>query len=130
MRNAIQPLADSADVDLTLSSGRRSGNCAAGASLHNCGNAVDISAINGIDVGQGTVANPAARDLVTRVQGIAMGMPQVQENFGPLGLFRSFQQGQAQELRGGVFGGVSFFPSAGNYDVWRGHQNHVHIGIW
>lgn len=99
MREAAQQLADSADVDLLLSSGRRAqGNDCSG-SRHNCGKAIDISAINGVDIGQGSVVNPAAAHLIEHVQGVARGMSAVRENYGPAGLFRSNAPGQAQVQR-------------------------------
>jgi hypothetical protein len=131
MRSTIQSIADKADVDLTLSSGRRRASCPN--SLHCYGKAVDISEINGVEVGRGRTANPDALGLVVRVQGVALGMTQVRENLGPLGLFNAPRGGAAQTLRGGVFGEhdeISFFLGKRGPGLWQTHQNHIHLGIW
>jgi hypothetical protein len=133
MQALAQRIAKTADVDLTLSSGRRGSGNSCAASLHNCGNAVDIKAINGVDVGQGTVANPAALSLVTRVQGVSLGMPDVRENYGPLGLWNTATPGSAPQLMGVVQGNTSYFAPGRRPGAWEGvwndHQDHVHIGI-
>ena len=49
-REVAQAIADAADVDLVLSSGRRQGSCTK--SLHNCGKAFDIAIIDGVDIGK------------------------------------------------------------------------------
>ncbi len=58
-RDLAQMLADSADVDLILSSGRREGSC--DDSLHNCGKAFDISAINGTERTSARVGSTSPR---------------------------------------------------------------------
>ena len=93
------------------------------------GEAVDIKAINGVDIGQGRTANPAAAELVRTVQGIAMGMAQVRESSGPLGLWKTAAPGEQATLRGGVFGSVTYFADVGASSLWPTHQNHVHIGF-
>ena len=128
---AIQQLADLADVDLVLSSGRRAKGSDCSKSRHNCGKAVDIKSINGVDVGQGHRANPAAAELVERVQGIAFGMSETRENFGPLGIWKRNAPGGAWQLRGGIFegGSVPWFADPAAFGLWQDHQNHVHISI-
>jgi hypothetical protein len=112
---AAQVLADKANVDLTLSSGFREFNSCS-ATLHACGTAVDMSAINGHDVGQGTTPNQAAMPFVQRVQETARGMGDVQENLGPAGLFRSGSPGQPQ-------------TQFTNGRLQAAHNNHVHEGF-
>ncbi len=111
-----QQIADKADVDLTLSDGLRPGNdCAS--SLHQCGLAVDISKINGVDVGTGQTANRDALPLVQRVQEAARSNSGVRENFGPAGLWKAPAGGGAQS------------PFS-NDALEKKHKNHVHIGIF
>jgi hypothetical protein len=112
---AAQTLADRANVDLTLSSGfRQFSSCTA--TLHACGTAIDIKAINGHDVGKGTTPSEAAMPFVEHVQATARQMGNVQENFGPAGLFRSNGPGQPQAA----------FTNGG---LQAAHNNHVHIGF-
>ena len=130
MTKAAQAIADKADVDLLLSSGRRAEGDDCTESLHDCGKAVDIKGINGTDVGSPGQANPDAMDLVRRVQGVAMGMSEVRENMGPMGLWKAPASGRAQALIGIVIGQVSFFTTDRARTLWNPHQNHIHIGIW
>jgi len=114
----VQGIADRANVDLTLSSGRRQGSCAA--SLHNCGTAVDISAINGHDIGQMIngvgVTNPSAMPFVNQVQSVMKTMPDIRENYGPAGLFES------KSASGGAQ--VQIYDDA----LQNAHNDHVHAG--
>lgn len=120
-RDLAQRLADSADVDLLLSSGRREGSC--DDSLHNCGMAFDISKINGVDIGQGWVYNPEAHALVQQVQNTAQRFSEVRENFGPSGLYRSPSSGQPQAWL------WPLWPDRRRDRLFWPHQNHIHIGM-
>jgi RHS repeat-associated protein len=109
----IQAIADLADVDLVLSSGRRGSNPT---SNHFRGLAVDIKTINGVDIGQGKYSNPAAMALVERVQGAAINVPGTRENFGPWRLYKSLKPGM-------------FAPFGYGTALESQHQNHVHVSI-
>ncbi len=117
-----QKLADEAGVDLQLSSGYRPGDTG----NHGRRLAVDISAINGVDIGQGTTANPAARALVRRVQDAARAMPEVRENYGPAGLYKAARAGAEQVLRrpGDMGAGTT---AARLLRLQLQHNNHIHI---
>jgi RHS repeat-associated protein len=127
----VQEIADAADVDLTLSSGRRAEGDDCSGSRHNCGLAVDINKINDVSVGgrRGKV-NPNARDLIDRVQGIALGCPFVRENYGPDGLWKSQDFGGTPGFRGGAYQDGSYFADPGAIDLWAPHQNHIHLGFY
>lgn len=117
----IQALANKAHVDLTLSSGIRRGPCYltnrnGRGSMHNCGLAVDISAVNGVDVGQGRITNPAAAGLIELVMGTAKTMIGVRENLGPLGLWKATNYGDRQTR----------FYNAATQNI---HYNQIHIGV-
>lgn len=116
-RAMAQLIADRANVDLTLSSGRREGSCSE--SLHNCGTAVDIKAINDVDIGQKIgdvgVANPGAARFVAHVQGVMQGIPSVSENFGPAGLWKASVPGDPQTR----------ILDAG---LQNDHNDHIHAG--
>jgi hypothetical protein len=92
--------------------------------------AVDIKKINGLEVGDEQGANPAAAGLVSRVQGIAMGMAQMREDYGPLGLWKRSTPGGTLTFRGGVYGNIGYFADSGASGLWFSHQNHVHIGFY
>jgi len=108
----IQAIADAADVDLSLSSGRRRDDPR---SNHFRGLAVDIKSINNIDIGTEESANPKAKRLVELVQGAAMNQPGTREDFGPWARYKSTQPG-------------IFFPM-GSASLAAHHQNHIHISI-
>ncbi|MBB4637822.1 phage baseplate assembly protein V [Longimicrobium terrae] len=117
-----QKIADKAGVDLQLSSGYRPGD----SGNHGRRLAVDINAINGVDIGQGTTANPAARDLVKRVQDAARTIPEVRENYGPSGLYKAARTGAEQVLRKpGDMGAGTTAKKLLNLQLQ--HNNHVHI---
>jgi hypothetical protein len=126
----VQRIADVADVDLLLSSGRRAQGSDCAGSRHNCGLAIDIQAINGVDIGQGRRVNPEARELIERIQGLALACAAVRENYGPMGLWRSPRSGAPQYLRGGVFGSATYFADDGASGLWWSHQNHIHLGFY
>ena len=119
----IQALADEAELDLVLSSGRRPGACTATSSLHRCGRAVDISGvvIDGslVDFGQGLgpgAVNVNALSYIGRLQGLASGRPNISQNLGPMGLWSSNARGT---------------PMTAWYNSTRQneHYNHVHLGV-
>jgi len=111
----VQNLADKANVDLTLSSGFRSfTSCTA--TLHACGTAVDISEINGHDIGKGSEPSATALPFVKHLQNVLGSMENVQENLGPAGLFRSNKSGQPQ-------------AAFSNTALQNRHFNHVHAGF-
>ena len=115
--NVIWEIADHADVDLKLSSGLRLGDHG----NHGVGRAVDISAINGVDIGREGVTNPAAAPLVARLQAVAKDHPEVRENFGPSGLWKSPRRGERQ---------VDFDDgSSKRRRLQQQHLDHVHISV-
>ena len=98
-----------------LSSGLRPGD----PNHHGSGNAVDISRIDGIGVGDGDRVNPAAARLVQDVQTAANAHPEVRENFGPAGLFKaSARGGPKSNYQNG---------SEKRINLQREHMNHVHL---
>lgn len=117
----IQAIADEAELDLVLSSGRRAGACPG--SLHNCGRAIDISGVmvNGtlVDFGQGRgpgAVNVNALRYAGTLQGVASGRENVAENLGPWGMWSSRARGTAM---------APFYTRT----VQAIHYNHVHIGV-
>ena len=118
---AAQQLADNADVDLLLSSGRRAEGSNCNGSRHNCGKAFDIKAINGVDIGDGQEMNPDAISLISRVQGAAFEMNQVRENYGPLGLWKAESAGLAPNRIG--------YSTRSRRSLGLGHLDHIHISI-
>ena len=113
----IQEIADLARVELQLSSGLRPGD----KRNHGAGRAVDVNAINGIDIGTGPITNPAAAPLVERVQGAARTHPEVRENFGPAGLWKSPRRGDPQ---------LDFDDgSSRRRRLRRAHMDHIHISV-
>jgi uncharacterized protein involved in type VI secretion and phage assembly len=117
-----QRLADESDTDLTLSSGYRPGDDG----NHGRRLAVDISAINGVDIGQGTRANPAAKALVDKVQAAARNMPEIRENYGPSGLWKAARAGAQQLPR--TPGDMGVRTTAQRLlQLQLQHNNHIHI---
>jgi hypothetical protein len=115
--NVIQEIADAAGVDLQLSSGLRLGE----RGNHGAGRAVDINAINGIDIGTERVTSPMAVPLVEKVQAAAKAHREVRENFGPAGLWKSVRRGEPQ---------VDFNDGSRNRTkLQRDHMDHIHISI-
>jgi hypothetical protein len=113
----IQEIAELAGVELQLSSGLRLGDKRS----HGAGRAVDVNAINGIDIGTGLTTNPAAAPLVERVQAAARTHPEVRENFGPAGLWKSPHRGHPQ---------LDFSDgSPGRQRLQRTHMDHIHISV-
>ena len=112
---AAHDLARRADVDLGLWSGRRKAGTNCEGSRHNCGKALDIATVNGFVVRNLSQSSAEAAELIVRVQTTARSMTQVRENFGPawLGWQGTGYQGTAISL----------------FNLWAGHQNHIHISI-
>jgi RHS repeat-associated protein len=113
----VQQLANAIDADLQLSSGLRPGDDG----NHGKGLAIDINAIDGVDIGDKGRVNSEALNLVQRLQEAALQMSDVRENFGPAGLWKAtsrregpqnFQDGSAKRCRL-------------QYD----HEDHVHISL-
>lgn len=118
-----QRIADLADVDLQLSSGYRAGDDG----NHGRRLAVDINAINGIDVGDGARTNAEAMPLVRRVQEAARSLPEVRENYGPAGLWKRAGRNapslprRVNDVRRGK-------PTSAELErLQRTHNDHVHI---
>lgn len=113
----IHEIADVAGVDLQLSSGLRPGE----RSNHGAGRALDVNAINAVDIGTGPLTNPAAVPLVEKVQAAAKAHPDVRENFGPAGLWKSPRRGEEQ---------VDFNDeSPKRKKLQQDHMDHIHISI-
>jgi hypothetical protein len=113
----IQEIAGTAGVTLELSSGLRIGD----KGNHSTGRAIDIKAINGVDIGSGSLTNPAVAALVRKVQATAKAHPDVRENFGPAGLWKSARRGEEQ---------LNFNDgSAKRRMLQQHHMNHIHISI-
>jgi hypothetical protein len=113
----LHEIADVAGVGLQLSSGLRPGD----KSNHGVGRAVDVNAINGVDVGTGPLTNPAAVPLVEKVQAAARAHPEVRENFGPAGLWKSPRRGKNQ---------LDFNDGSPRRTKLQGdHMDHIHISV-
>ena len=117
----IQELADLAGLDLVLSSGRRQGPCYLTSpdgrgSAHNCGLAVDISGVGGVDIDQGDDFNTESTDLVARLIAIAQTMFPTREIYGPLGLLRNANEDGWVELI--------------NQALQDGHYDHLHLAFF
>lgn len=118
-----QRIADLADVDLQLSSGYRAGD----SGNHGRRLAVDINAINGIDVGDKDRPNAAAMPLVRRVQDAARSLPEVRENYGPAGLWKRFAPNSPAVPRRVGDSGRGSPSSAALARLQHDHDDHVHI---
>ena len=117
MRTVIDEIATAAGVDLRISSGLRPGDTG----NHGAGRAVDISAIDGVDIGAGPITNPVAVPLVARLQAVARNHPEVRENFGPSGLWKSPRRGEGQ---------IYFNDgSSKRRRLQQDHLDHVHISV-
>ena len=114
---AAQELATTADVDLVLSSGLRPGD----PYNHGRGTALDISAIDGIDIGTSGFTRPEAVEKAAHVQNVLKGMPQIRENFGPSGLFKSTARGTPQSNYND--------GSQRRAQLQREHKDHIHFSI-
>ena len=113
----IQEIADAVGLDLQLSSGLRPGD----KGNHGAGRAIDVSAIDGLDIGTGCVTNPAAVALVEKVQAAGRAHPEVRENFGPAGLWKSHRRGEDQ---------VDFSDgSPRRKKLQADHMDHIHISV-
>ena len=113
----IQEIADAAGYDLVLSSGLRPSD----GPHHGTGNAVDVSRIGGVDVGDEDRINPAAGKKIESVQRAAINHPDVRENFGPAGLFKAFSTGAPkQNYQNGTQKRVQ---------LQKEHIDHVHISV-
>lgn len=119
----VQRIADLADVDLQLSSGYRAGD----SGNHGRRLAVDINAINGVDVGDRGRPNPAAMPLVRRVQEAARSLPEVRENYGPAGLWKRFSPSSPSVPRRVGDSGGGSPSSAALARLQYDHDDHVHI---
>jgi hypothetical protein len=110
---ALYELADAADVDLEISSlWRPSKSDAFSWHSQGLGQAADITAVNGIDIGQWGTFNQrggaALADGIRRVQAAAAGLPGIRENYGP----SRVTQGSAMR-----------------FDQLSGHLDHIHLGF-
>jgi hypothetical protein len=113
----LHEIADVAGVDLQLSSGLRPRD----KRNHGAGRAVDVNAINSVDIGTGPLTNPAAAPLVEKVQAAAKAHPDVRENFGPAGLWKSPRRGDEQ---------VDFNDeSPKRKKLQQAHMDHIHLSV-
>ncbi|MBX3175269.1 MAG: hypothetical protein KF709_12710 [Gemmatimonadaceae bacterium] len=111
----VQEVADAAGYDLVLSSGLRPGD----GPHHGTGNAVDISKIGGLDVGDGSRMNPLAAKQIEAVQKAANAHADVRENFGPAGLFKADGTGKPKSnYQDG---------SPKRVKLQKDHMDHVHL---
>jgi hypothetical protein len=111
----VAEVADAAGHDLTLSSGLRPGDVG----NHGRGTAVDVSAIDGVDIGQGDVTNPKAMGLAADVQRAANAHPDVREDFGPTGLWKAQSTGAAKSNYND--------GSVKRQQLQQAHKDHIHL---